>query len=92
MILITADEVEERVDTVGNSAKDEEETDPRVQVGEIVKAFLLNPLGAMCIRICTRAPTAPHDVHIYICTQYKQVHRTELPSYTRLWGKSLPIE
>ena len=49
------DEVEQRVDTVGESGEDElsseesepssvgdseeEETDPRVQVGEIVKAF-----------------------------------------------------
>ena len=42
MFLITADDVEERVDTTGDSA-DEEETDPRVRedVREIVNAFLL---------------------------------------------------
>ena len=42
MFLITADDMEERVDTTGDLA-DEEETDPRVQeeVGEIVNAFLL---------------------------------------------------
>ena len=33
----------------------------------------INPLGAMCIYICMRAPTAHRDEHIYICTQYKQV-------------------
>ena len=27
-----------------------------------------NPLGAMCIYICTRAPTAHRDEHIYMHT------------------------
>ena len=42
VFLTTTDDMEERVDTTGDSA-DEEETDPRVreEVREIVSAFLL---------------------------------------------------
>ena len=37
---------------------------------------MFNPLGMMCIYVCTHVPTAHSNVHIYIyiyiCTQYKQ--------------------
>ena len=52
MFLITAGDVQERVDTAGDSAEDEEETDPRVQqkVGEVVKVFLLPYQFAMKVK------------------------------------------
>ena len=57
--------------------------------------LVINPLGAMCTYIYARAclPLTAMCIYIYMHTIQTSAYRTEfLPSYTRLWGKSLPIE
>ena len=39
-----------------------------MQVNGHLMSHSVNPLGAMCIYICTRAPTTHRDEHIYMHT------------------------
>ena len=53
---------------------------------------MFNPLGVMCIYVCTCMPTAHCNAHIYMHAVQTSAYHAELHSQTGLQGKSLPIE